>query len=46
VTAGLNALSDVSGGGLLKRAEGARRAVVYEMNVAVAKQVLKSLKSR
>ena len=44
VTGGLNALADVTGGGLLKRAEGARKAAVYEMNAAVARQVLKTLK--
>jgi len=46
VTAGLDALSDVTGGGLVKRAEDTRKAAVYEMNSAVAKQVLKSIKGR
>jgi hypothetical protein len=46
VTAGLNALSDVTGGGLVKQAKDARKAAVYEMNAAVAKQVLKSIKGR
>jgi hypothetical protein len=44
VTGGLNALSDLTGGSLLKRAEGARRSAVYEMNAAVAKQVLRALR--
>ena len=46
VTAGLDALAEVTGGGLVKRAEDARKAAVYEMNAAVAKQVLKSIKGR
>jgi hypothetical protein len=46
VTAGLDALAEVTGGSLVKRAEDARRAAVYEMNAAVAKQVLKSIKGR
>jgi hypothetical protein len=41
---GLNALSEVSNGGLVKRMEDARKTIVYEMNAAVAKQVLKALK--
>jgi hypothetical protein len=44
VTSGLNALADVTGGGLLKRADRARRDAVYEMNAAVARQMLKSLR--
>ena len=44
VVTGLNALSEVTNGGLVKRAEGARKSVVYEMNAAVAKQVLKALR--
>jgi ribosomal protein S25 len=40
----LNALSDVTNGGLLKRVEGARKSAVYEMNAAVARQILKALK--
>ena len=46
VTAGLDALAEVTGGGLVRRAEDARKAAVYEMNAAVAKQVLKSIKGR
>jgi hypothetical protein len=44
VTSGLVALNDLSGGSLVRRIEGARRAAVYEMNVAVARQVLKALR--
>ena len=46
MTAGLNALAEVTGGGLVKRTDAARKAAVYEMNAAVAKQVLKSIKGR
>lgn len=42
---GLTALSDVTNGGVLKRVEGARKSVVYEMNAAVARQILKAIKS-
>src|SRR3954464_4675694 len=45
VVSGLNALSEVTNGGLVRRAEGARKSVVYEMNAAVAKQLLKALRS-
>jgi hypothetical protein len=44
VVAALNTLSDVTGGGLVKRVEGARKSVVYEMNAAVAKSVLRALR--
>ena len=44
VSSGLSALNDVSGGSLVKRVEGARRSAVYEMNAAVAKQVLRALR--
>jgi hypothetical protein len=44
VLSGLNALSDVTNGGLVKRVEGARKTVVYEMNATVAKQLLKTLR--
>ena len=44
VTSGLNALAEMTGGGLLKRADRARRDAVYEMNSAVARQMLKSLR--
>jgi hypothetical protein len=43
VVNGLNTLAE-SSEGLVKRAEGARKSVVYEMNAAVAKQVLKALR--
>jgi hypothetical protein len=43
VVNGLNALAE-SSEGLVQRAEGARRSIVYEMNAAVAKQVLKALR--
>lgn len=42
--AGLGALHEATGGGLVRRVEGARRAVVYEMNATVARQVLKALR--
>jgi hypothetical protein len=41
---GLNALSEVTNGGLLTRVETARRSAVYEMNAAVARQILKALR--
>jgi hypothetical protein len=44
VVSGLNTLADLTNGGVLRRAEGARKSVVYEMNAAVAKQVLKALR--
>jgi hypothetical protein len=44
VTNGLNALAEVTGGGLLKRADRAKRDAVYEMNASVARQMLKSLR--
>jgi hypothetical protein len=44
VVSALNALSDVTGGGLFKRVEGARKSVVYEMNAAVAKSILRALR--
>jgi hypothetical protein len=43
VVSGLNTLAE-SSEGLVKRAEGARKSVVYEMNAAVAKQVLKAIR--
>ena len=43
VVSGLNALAE-SSEGVVKRAEGARKSAVYEMNAAVAKQVLKALR--
>jgi hypothetical protein len=44
VTSGLNALADVTGGSLLKRADRARKDAVYEMNASVARQMLKTLR--
>ena len=44
VTTGLNALAEMTGGGLLKRADRAKRDAVYEMNASVARQMLKSLR--
>lgn len=44
VISGLTALNEVAGENLVKRAEGARKSAVYEMNAAVAKQVLKALR--
>ena len=44
VTSGLNTLADVTGGGLLKRADRARKDAVYEMNASVARQMLKTLR--
>ena len=43
VISGLDALSEAEGD-VLKRAEGARKSVVYEMNAAVARQLLKALR--
>ena len=44
--AALDALSEASDGTLLKRVERARNSVVYEMNAAVARQLLGSLGPR
>ncbi|MBV8296958.1 MAG: hypothetical protein JO085_08985 [Acidimicrobiia bacterium] len=44
VTSGLNALAEVTGGGILKRADRARKDAVYEMNASVARQMLKTLR--
>ena len=44
--AGLDALQELTGGSVLKRAEGTRRSIAYEMNSAIAKQVLKTLTGR
>jgi hypothetical protein len=43
VIGALDALADAEDG-VVQRAEGARRSVVYEMNAAVAKQLLRSLR--
>jgi hypothetical protein len=44
VIAGLDALSDATEGAVISRIERARDSVLYEMNVAVAKQILRSLR--
>ncbi|HUF34130.1 MAG TPA: hypothetical protein VMN58_13075 [Acidimicrobiales bacterium] len=44
VVAGLDSLHEVSGGSFLNRVDDARKSVVYEMNAAVARQLLKALK--
>jgi hypothetical protein len=41
---GLDALSDATEGDIVKRVEKARNSVLYEMNAAVARQLLRSLK--
>ncbi len=46
VIAGLDALSDATEGDVLKRVEKARNSVLYEMNSAMAKQVLRLLSPR
>jgi hypothetical protein len=43
VIAGIDALSDATEGDVVKRIEKARNSVVYEMNAAVARQVLRIL---
>jgi hypothetical protein len=40
----LDAISEVSGGSFVKAARDARRSAVYEMNSAVAKQILRALR--
>jgi hypothetical protein len=37
-------LEEMTGGSVVKAARDARRSAVYEMNAAVAKQILKSLR--
>ncbi|MHB8671176.1 MAG: hypothetical protein ACYDAD_11590 [Acidimicrobiales bacterium] len=44
VVSGLNGLNELSGGKLMNRVDNARKTVVYEMNAAVARQVLRALK--
>jgi hypothetical protein len=44
VIAGLDALSDATEGDVIRRVEKARNSVLYEMNAAVARQLLKSLR--
>ena len=44
VVAGLDALDQLSGGSIVQKAQNAARDIGYQMNVAVAKQVLKALR--
>lgn len=44
VIAGLDALSDATEGDVVRRVEKARNSVLYEMNAAVARQLLRSLR--
>ena len=44
VVASLDSLDELTGGGVLKRVEDASRSIVWEMNSAVAKQILKALR--
>jgi hypothetical protein len=46
VMGGLNAVAELSGESLLKRVGDARKTVAYEMQGAVARQVLKTLRGR
>ena len=43
---GLDTMGELTGGSLVKTARDARRSVVYEMNSAVAKQILKAIRPR
>lgn len=43
---GIDSMGELTGGSLVKTARDARRSVVYEMNSAVAKQILKALRPR
>lgn len=45
VVAGLDSLEQLTGGGVVKRAEDATSAVMWQMSAAVAKQLLKSLRT-
>ena len=44
VIAGIDALSDATDSDVVKKVEARRNSIVYEMNAAVAKQLLKSLR--
>ena len=44
VVASLDSLDELTGGSLLKRVEDASRSMMWEMNAAVAKQILKALR--
>ena len=43
---GLDSVNEVTGGSVVKSARDARKSVVYEMNAAVARQLLKALRPR
>lgn len=45
VIAGLDAMDDATEGDVVKRVQKARNSVLYEMNAAVAKQLLRSLRN-
>jgi hypothetical protein len=45
VVAGLDSLDQLTGGGVVQRAEGAANAAMWQMSAAVAKQLLKSLRT-
>jgi len=45
VVAGLDSLEQVTGGGVVQRAEDATSTVMWQMSTAVAKQLLKSLRT-
>ncbi len=45
VVAGLDSLEQLTGGGVVQRAEDATSAVMWQMSAAVAKQLLKSLRT-
>jgi hypothetical protein len=45
VVAGLDSLEQLTGGGVVQRAEDATSAVMWQMSAAVAKQLLKSLRN-
>lgn len=44
VISGLDALSDATEGDVVRRVEKARNSVLYEMNAAVARQILRALR--
>ena len=44
VVGALDVLAELTDGGLVKKAEDARKSAVYEMNTAVARQLLKALR--
>ena len=44
VISGLDALADATDGDVVQRLEGRRNSIVYEMNAAFAKQLLRSLR--